>query len=102
MRENRALEVAAVVGGYVLLGLFVVGLLGLVGPVAREHCLVREGKGAASLQVESNWDINLGDLLDPARDTDDCVRNTPLREGLSAVGIWELGSPEHQVAEHVQ
>jgi hypothetical protein len=102
MRENRVLEIAALVGGFLLSGLLVVALLSVVGPVAREHCLVQEGKGSFSLHVESSWDfdLDLGNLSNPAPDTPNCVRNIPLREGLSAVGIWELGSPEHQLAEH--
>jgi len=88
--------------GFLLLGLFLVALLSVLGPVAREHCLVREGNGASSVHVESSWDFDLdfGNLSDPAPDTPNCVRNTPLREGLSVVGIWDLGPPEDQLAEH--
>jgi hypothetical protein len=30
-----------------------------------------------------------------------CVRNSPIRQGLDAVGVWKLPSPEEQVREHV-
>ena len=99
--RSRSLQIAALVGAFFLSGLLVVALLSVLGPVAREHCLVQEGKGAPSLHIESSWDfdLDLGNLSNPAPDTPNCVRNTPLREGLSAVGVWELGSPEQQLAE---
>lgn len=31
-----------------------------------------------------------------------CVRNTPLHQGLSALGIWELPPPRTQVADHLK
>jgi hypothetical protein len=100
--RTGSLRLLTLVGGFLLSGLLVVALLSVVGPVAREHCLVQEGKGAFSLHVESSWDfdLDLGNLSNPAPDTPNCVRNTPLREGLSAVGVWELGSAEDQLAEH--
>ena len=88
----------------VLSGLLVVAILSVVGPVAREHCLLQEGKRNSSPHIESSWDfdLDLGNLSNPAPDTPNCVRNIPLREGLNAVGIWELGSPEQQLAEHTR
>lgn len=31
-----------------------------------------------------------------------CVRNTPLHQGLSALGVWELPPPREQVERHVR
>ena len=31
-----------------------------------------------------------------------CVRNTPLHQGLSALGIWELPPPRVQVEDHLR
>ena len=31
-----------------------------------------------------------------------CVRNTPLHQGLSALGVWELPPPREQVENHLR
>lgn len=67
--------------------------------VVREHCVVDSG----APRVESKWTYILFPPLffanqDPPGT---CVRNSPLREGLAAAGIWELPSPERQVADHI-
>jgi hypothetical protein len=31
-----------------------------------------------------------------------CVRNTPLHQGLSALGVWELPPPRVQVEDHLK
>ncbi len=72
--------------------------------VVREHCLDIEASQALGRpQVESGWEYILFPPitfanLDP---NGICVRNSPLREGLAALGIWGLPSPEEQVREHI-
>lgn len=75
--------------------------LGLVLPVANSHCLA-EGEGSVP-RIESGWGVNWlgGGFPNPAPDGGGCVRNTPTREALSMLGVWPLGSPEHQVARNV-
>lgn len=99
MRRDDVFEGVLQVGGVVLSVVFVVALLGLIVPLAREHCLVKGNGGVYS--VHSGWRFNLADFIfNPAPDTNTCVRNTLDREALSTIGIWPLGSPEHQLAEH--
>jgi len=87
---------AAIVSGF----LFLV-FIGLVFPVVHSYCLV--DRSATHPRIESKWEFNWigGGFPNPAPDTEYCVRNTPTREALSALGIWKLGSPEHQVAANV-
>jgi hypothetical protein len=81
--------------------IFSVLALGLVFPVVNTHCV--EGTDVRDARVESGWQFNWigGGFPNPAPDTEGCVRNTPTREALSALGIWDLGSPENQVARNV-
>ncbi len=72
--------------------------------VVRESCVDLERSTQSRLEIDTHWTYILlppGPLanIDPAGT---CVRNSPLREGLSAIGIWELASPEQQVREHVE
>jgi hypothetical protein len=70
----------------------------------REHCFDWvAGARTHSAVVESQWTMRTSppsvlaaqDGIDGAKV---CVRNTPLREGLAAVGVWDLGSPEDQLS----
>lgn len=72
--------------------------------MVREHCLDLDASSRAEADVDSKWTYILWPPLtfanlDPAGT---CVRNSPLREALGALGIWELESPEEQVREHIQ
>jgi hypothetical protein len=70
----------------------------------REHCLdVGESEALQRVEVDTGWTYMLWPplvfaSLDPAGR---CVRNSPLREGLAYIGLWELPSAEEQVREHV-
>lgn len=73
--------------------------------VVREHCLDLEASSVETgADIDEKWTYILWpplalSNLDPAGG---CVRNSPLREGLNAVGIWPLPSAEAQVREHVE
>ena len=79
----------------------VAAALGLVFPVVHSHCLVKPQ--LPSPEVKSSWGFNWfgGGFPNPAPDGEGCIRNTPTREALSAIGIWPLGSPEHQIAKNL-
>jgi hypothetical protein len=73
--------------------------------VVRESCLDTEmSQSSGRVEVSSHWTyivwppLIFANLDPPGR----CVRNSPLREGLSAAGIWELPSPEAQVSIHIE
>lgn len=73
--------------------------------VVREHCAdVDRSLAAERPVVESKWTYVVFPPLifanlDPAGT---CVRNSPLREALAELGVWELPSPEEQVDRHIQ
>jgi len=73
--------------------------------VVREYCLdAQSSRATNSVQVDSKWTYIVWPPLvfanaDP---TGTCVRNSPLREGLSAVGVWSLPVPEQQVRDHIE
>ena len=79
-------------------------VLGTSLGVVREHCLdVPASRAAQAVVVEKHWTYVLWPPFifasaDPAAR---CVRNSPLRQGLDAIGIWKLPSPEEQVRRHV-
>jgi hypothetical protein len=96
--------VAGVLAGFVLLGAQAVVIGGTSLGVVREHCVDLDQLRQGNPEVDSHWTYILWPPLpfsavDPAGG---CVRNTPLREGLAEVGIWELDSPEEQVREHLR
>jgi hypothetical protein len=106
MREDRsALAVLGGIVGFIFLLSQVVFWGGTSLGVVHEHCLdVGASEASRSVEVDSKWTYILWPPLtfgaiDPSGR---CVRNTPLREGLSAVGIWDLPSPEEQVRDHIQ
>ena len=79
--------------------LFTILVIGSVVPVVHEHCVPESGSDASgNLDVSSSWKFTL-DFPLPASDDKACVRNTPTREALSAIGIWSLGSPAEQLGE---
>jgi nucleoside phosphorylase len=73
--------------------------------VVHEYCFDEAASRATnSVQVDSSWTYILWPPLflantDPAGR---CVRNSPLREGLGAIGVWDLPSPEQQVKDHLE
>jgi hypothetical protein len=79
--------------GFVLLFALAIGFN---FPVVRQHCL--EGGGfRADVQIDSTWKVVLDTV--PQDDVELCVRNSPSRELLNAVGIWDLPDPETQVKD---
>jgi hypothetical protein len=71
--------------------------------VVREHCLDLESSSGATVDIDSGWTyVLLPPLMfanvDPAGG---CVRNSPLREALAGVGVWDLPSAREQVRRHV-
>ncbi len=72
--------------------------------VVREHCLDLENSNQVDgADIDRKWTyilfppLTFANLNPPGG----CVRNSPLREGLSAVGIWKLPSAEAQVERHI-
>ena len=100
-------EGALAIPVFIITAIFAVAAFGLVFPVVNTHCLVDSNINHP--RIESGWKFNWigGGFPNPAPDGvegpegDACVRNTPTREALSALGIWKLGSPEHQIATNV-
>ena len=93
--------------GGVLAVLFVVAQIVVWGGagfgVVREHCLELETSTATQPDLDSKWTYVLWPPsflanLDPPGT---CVRNSPLHEGLSELGVWELPPPGEQVREHI-
>lgn len=88
-----------------LIGIQAVLLMGTSMGVVRESCLdISSSMSSRSVKVDSSWTYIVWPPLvfanlDPAGR---CVRNSPLREGLSALDIWSLPSPEVQVRDHIE
>jgi hypothetical protein len=98
---------AELLGGFAALiwGVAVIGvLLDTSMGVVHEHCLdTNASKSVGAVRVDSQWTYIVWpplffDAVDPPGR---CVRNTPLREGLDAVGVWKLPAPEEQVRRHI-
>lgn len=96
-------RIAGAIGA--LLGLlFLAAQLALGFGVVREHCLnATATKATGSIQVDSHWTYIVWPPLyfsaaDPAGR---CVRNSPLHEALSYIGIWKLPPPTEQVRRHI-
>ncbi len=105
MRE-RGTAVGAVVGiaGLLFVLAQAVFWLGSATGIVREYCLdVSASSATNSVQVESSWTYVMWPplIFSSADPPGRCVRNTPLHQGLSTIGIWTLPSPEQQVREHV-
>ncbi|HEY8083316.1 MAG TPA: hypothetical protein VIE64_07150 [Solirubrobacterales bacterium] len=106
MSEGRsALAVLGTTLGFLFLFAQIIFWGGTSLGVVHEYCLDEQASRATnSVQVESSWTYILWPPfffanVDPAGR---CVRNSPLREGLNAVGIWHLPSPEEQVSDHIE
>jgi hypothetical protein len=73
--------------------------------VVWEHCAdIPSSFRGGSVDIDSSWTYIMWPPL-PFANFDPpgtCVRNSPLREGLAAVGIWELETPEQQVRTHIE
>jgi hypothetical protein len=85
-----------------MLSLIIIG--GTSFGVVREHCADLDQARRGIAEVDSGWTYTLWppvffSNVDP---TGGCVRNSPLREGLAELGVWELDSPEAQVREHIR
>lgn len=88
----------AVVTGFVGL-IAVIVFLGLVAPYVHSICVTGTARHP---RIDDHWGLYLsGALPNPAPDSEGCIRNTPTREALSAIGIWDLGTPESQLASHL-
>jgi hypothetical protein len=106
MSESSPLAWLATLLGLAFLLAQLVLFLGTSFGVVREYCLDEDASRATnSVQVESSWTYILWPPLffantdPPGR----CVRNSPLREALGAVGVWNLPpSPEQQVKDHIE
>jgi hypothetical protein len=95
---------AGVIAGFLLFSAQAVVIAGTSLGVVQEHCVDLDQLRQGDREVDSRWTYILWPPLpfsavDPAGG---CVRNTPLREGLAELGIWELDSPEAQVREHIR
>jgi len=93
----RAEGAGLILGGLAGLALLVVQGVVFVGlglPIVKEHCLTGGGP-TEPLAVETGWRPAFP--LFGAIDSGECVRNTLLREGLAAAGIWELDEPRGQI-----
>lgn len=94
----RALTGAAatigLLGAFALIAIQAYFFIGVGVPVVREHCLTGSGPNDP-LEVETRWRLAIPVL--GAIDDAECVRNTPFREGLGAIGIWELDDPRRQI-----
>ena len=77
--------------------------LGSSTGIVYEICLDPERSKPGMVAVEGHWTyvffppLLLSSIDPPGR----CVRNTPLHQGLSALGIWTLPPPERHVVGHI-
>lgn len=102
---NRVASIGGLLLGFILLLPQVLLWGGTSLGVVREYCLDESASVATkSVQVDSSWTYVVWPPLlfansdPPGR----CVRNSPLREGLSAIGVWDLPSAEKQVKQHIE
>jgi len=103
MRE-RARQVLGGLLGLLIFLMSSVLIEGSTTGVVREHCLdLAASRAAQSVRVDTHWTYILWPplLLASADPAGRCVRNPPVREGLAAIGLWSLPSPEEQVRQHV-
>jgi hypothetical protein len=93
-------SVIAALLGLLLTFVFLSSSLGVV----REYCLnAAATRATQTVVVDKHWTYILWPPLVFAGNDPPgfCVRNTPARQALDAIGIWKLPSPEEQVREHV-
>ncbi len=100
-------RIASAIGG-LLATLFVLAQfvfwVGSATGVVYEICLDPDRSEPGRVVVEEHWTyvffppLILSSIDPPGR----CVRNTPLHQGLSALGIWQLPPPERQVEQHIR
>lgn len=107
MTQERGAQVALLGGlvGFLFLLTQVIFWAGTGLGVVREYCLDEQASRATnSVQVDSGWTYVLWPplIFANADPTGTCVRNSPLRQGLDAVGVWSLPSPEEQVRGHIE
>lgn len=91
------------IGGLVSLA-FMALVLSTSSGAVREYCLdVPASQAAQAVVVDKHWAYVLWPpLIFASQDPPGlCVRNSPIRQALDAVGIWKLPSPEEQVRRHV-
>lgn len=105
MSESR---VSGWIGGAVMLVLSLASSVligGIIVPVVKTHCAQQVGAGTMP-EIQSSWHLTLAIIPAPdglqSNDTEFCVRNTPTRELLGAIGVWPLGSPQEQVGAAIQ
>jgi hypothetical protein len=91
-------------GGLVAVLINVVLIGGTSLGVVKEHCADLEQARAGVRDVDSGWTYILWPPLTLANldPSGGCVRNSPLREGLAAIGLWELPSADEQVERHIR
>jgi hypothetical protein len=67
-------------------------------------CLEPEGAAPARAEIEQGVVYVLFPplILSSIDPPGSCVRNTPLHQGLSALGVWELPPPRVQVEAHLR
>ena len=72
--------------------------------VVYEICLDPDRTRPGRVVVEEHWTYVIFPplLLSSIDPPGACVRNTPLHQGLSALGIWELPPPAEQVERHIE
>ena len=103
MSEGVWETIGTVVGAVLGLAFTLVVLSTSLG-VVREYCLnVPASRAEHTVVVEKHWTYILWPpVVFAANDPPGrCVRNSPLRQALDAVGIWKLPTPEQQVRQHI-
>jgi len=104
MERGSARGAAIGIAGFLFILAQAIFWLGSSTGIVREYCLdVPASRATNSVQVESSWTYVMWPplIFSSADPGGRCVRNTPLHEGLSALGIWKLPTPEQQVREHI-
>jgi hypothetical protein len=101
--EKIGAVIAGVVGAIVSLAFLAFVISDGLG-VVREYCLdIPASKAAGTVVVDKHWTYVLWppSVLAANDPPGRCVRNSPLRQGLDAIGLWKLPTPEEQVRRHV-
>ena len=103
MIERSASAIGGLLGLLLVLSQFVFWVGSATG-IVYEICLDPDRSAPGRVEVEEHWTyivfppLIFSSIDPPGR----CVRNTPLHQGLSALGIWKLPPPEVQVERHLE
>ncbi len=101
---GRVIGVIGGILGFLFLLAQIIFWAGSSTGIVYQICLEPETAPAARAEVVEEWVFVffpplIFSSIDPPGS---CVRNTPLHQGLSALGVWQLPPPRVQVESHLE